>query len=86
MEQNFHVFSILNHLNALKVTVSPSSLAESHGICSAAGAIWVYETFTQSGGSLTIGKSSAKDGGTEHLGVPFWGSFVMLFDLALRLR
>ena len=86
MEQNFHVFSILDRLGAMKVTVSPSSLAESHGICSAAGAILVYDTFTQSGGRLTIENSSAKDnGGTEHLGVPFWGSFEMLFDLALRL-
>ena len=78
-------FPFLNHLNALKVTVSPSSLAESHGICSAAGAIYVYKTFAQSDGSLTIENSSAYDGGTEHLGVPFWGSFEMLFDLALRL-
>ena len=79
-------FLFLNHLNALKVTVSPSSLAESHGICSAAGAIRVYETFNQSGGRLTIESSSAEGkGGAEHLGVPFWGSFEMLFDLALRL-
>ena len=77
---------IFMYLNALKVTVSPSSLAESHGICSAAGAIYVSEAFTQSGGRLTIKNSSAKaNGGTEHLGVPFWGSFEMLFDLALRL-
>ena len=81
----FMYFLFLDRLDALKVRVSPSSLAESHGICSAAGAICVYKTFTQSGGSLTIGKSSAKQGGTEHLGVPFWGSFEMLFDLALRL-
>ena len=82
----FMYFLFLNHLNALKVTVSPSSLAESHGICSAAGAIYVSNTFTQSGGRLTIENSSAKNsGGTEHLGVPFWGSFEMLFDLALRL-
>ena len=82
----FMYFLFLNHLNALKVTVSPSSLAESHGICSAAGAIYVYEAFTQSNGTLTIENSSAKiSGGTEHLGVPFWGSFEMLFDLALRL-
>ena len=81
----FMSFLFLNHLNFLKVTVSPSSLAESHGICSATGAIYVYETFTQSGGRLTIENSSAKDGGTVHLGVPFWGSFEMLFDLALRL-
>ena len=82
----FTYFLFLDRLDALKVRVSPSSLAESHGICSAAGAIFVYKTFTQSGGSLTIENSSAKEnGGTEHLGVPFWGSFEMLFDLALRL-
>ena len=81
----FMYFPFWNHLNALKVTVSPSSLAESHGICSAAGAIYVEKTFTQSGGRLTIENSSAMFGGTEHLGVPFWGSFEMLFDLALRL-
>ena len=81
----FMYFLFLNHLNALKVTVSPSSLAESHGICSAAGAIDVRNTFTQSGGRLTIENSSANVGGPEHLGVPFWGSFEMLFDLALRL-
>ena len=81
----FMYFLFLNHLNALKVTVSPSPLAESHGICSAAGAIYVSDTFTQSNGTLTIENSSAKDGGAEHLGVPFSGSFEMLFDLALRL-
>ena len=82
----FMYFLFLNHLNALKVAVSPSSLAESHGICSAAGAIFVYETFNQSGGRLTMENSSAQGGGgTEHLGVPFSGSFEMLFDLALRL-
>ena len=56
----FMYFLFLNHLNALKVTVSPSSLAESHGICSAAGAIYVWSTFTQSDGRLTIENSSAK--------------------------
>ena len=82
----FMYFLFLNHLNALKVTVSPSPLAESHGICSAAGAIRVSKTFTQSNGTLTIENSSAENsGGTVHLGVPFWGSFEMLFDLALRL-
>ena len=82
----FMYFLFLNHLNALKVTLSPSSLTESHGICSAAGAIYVSDTFTQSGGRLTMENSSAGAyGGTEHLGVPFWGSFEMLFDLALRL-
>ena len=86
MEQNFHVFSIFEPSQCSEVTVSPSPLAESHGICSAAGAIFVRNTFTQSGGRLTIENSSAKRfGGTEHVGVPFWGSFEMLFDLALRL-
>ena len=75
-------FLFLNHLNALKVTVSPSSLAESHGICSAAGAIYVQSTLTQSGGTLTIEKSSAKDGGGVHLGAL---PREMSFELALRL-
>ena len=79
----FHVFSILDHLNAVKVRVSPSSLAESHGICSAAGAIYVYEDFTQSDGTMSIiNSASERDGGGVHLGAL---PREMLFELALRL-
>ena len=82
--QNFHVFSILDHLNAMKVTVSPSSLAESHGICSAAGAIFVEKkTFNQSNGTMSIiNSASERDGGGVHLGAL---PREMLFELALRL-
>ena len=82
VEQNFHVFSILDHLNAIKVRVSPSSLAESHGSCSAAGAIRA-ETFTQSNGTMSIiNSASERDGGGVHLGAL---PREMLFELALRL-
>ena len=62
--------SILDHLNAMKVRVSSSSLAESHSICSAAGAIYALKNFTQSDGTLTIENSAAKFGGAVHLGAP----------------
>ena len=68
----FMYFLFLNHLNALKVTLSPSSLAESHGICSAVGAICVWSTFTQSGGRLTIENSSAENSGGT---CAFFGEF-----------
>ena len=77
--------SILDHLDALKAKVSPNALAESHSICSAAGAIFVANTFTQSNGTVTIENSSAKFGGAVHLGASFWESFEMLLELALRL-
>ena len=69
------VFSILDHLEALKVRVSSSSLAENHYIRSPAGAIYVVNTFTQSNGRLTIENSSAEVyGGAVHLGASFWES------------
>ena len=70
-----------------KVRVSPNALAESLSICSTAGAIVVKDTFIQfSTGALMITNSSAKQfGGAVHLGAPFWGSFEMLPELALRL-
>ena len=74
MEQCFHVFSILDHLDAMKLKVSPNALAENHSICSAAGAICVANDFTQSNGRLTIANSSAKtNGGAVHLGAPSGG-------------
>ena len=65
------VFSILDHLDAMKVRVSSISLAESHSSCSAAGAMYVGNTFTQSNGTVTIKNSSASNsGGAVHLGAP----------------
>ena len=67
----FHVFSILDHLNAMKVRVSPSFLEERHGTCSATGAIFAKDNFTQLNGRLTIDNSSAQhSGGAVHLGSP----------------
>ena len=60
----------MDHLDAIKVRVSSSSLADSHSICSAAGAIYVANAFTQSDGKLTIENSSSEIGGTVHLGAP----------------
>ena len=46
-------------------------MAESHSICSAAGAIYVKNNFAQSDGTLTIVNSLARlDGGAVHLGAP----------------
>ena len=79
------VFSILDHLDAMKVRVSSISLAKSHSSCSVAGATYVKNNFTQSDGTLTIEYSSSDDhGGAVHLEPP-WGSFEMLFEQALRL-
>ena len=65
------VFSILDHLDAMKLKVSPNALAENHSICSAAGAIYVKNNFAQSDGTLTIANSCAKRfGGAVHLGAP----------------
>ena len=77
--------SILDHLDALKAKVSPNALAESHSICSAAGAFFV-QNFTQTDGTVTIENSTARrGGGAVHLGAPPGGSFEMLLELALRL-
>jgi len=55
----------------MKVKISPNALAESHATCSAAGAIYVVGTFTQSNGTLAIANSLAKvSGGAMHLGAP----------------
>ena len=55
----------------MKVRVSSSSLAESHSICSATGAILVKNSFAQSDGTVTIENSSAEqEGGAVHLGAP----------------
>ena len=79
----FYVFSVLDHVDAMKVRVSPNALAESHSICSAAGAIYVEKTFTQSNSTMSIINSSAElEGGAVHLGAPIWGSFEMLLEQA----
>ena len=55
----------------MKARVSSRSSTESHSIFSAAGAIWVYGTFTQSGGTLKIANSLAKlTAGAVHIGAP----------------
>ena len=67
---------------AIKVKVSSNALAESHSICSAAGAIYARTTFTQSNGTLTIANSSTEErGGAVHLGAPsgeFRGRFILV--------
>ena len=61
----------MDHLDVMKLKVSQNASAESHRICSAAGAICVANDFTQSNGTLTIANSSATmDGGAVHLGAP----------------
>ena len=61
---------------------SPNALAESHSICSVAGAIFVENTFTQFDGTLSIINSSAEQqGGAVHLGASFRESFEMLLEL-----
>ena len=71
MEQNYLFWIISMLWKSVKVRVSSSSLAESHSICSAAGAICVRETFTQSDGTLTIEDSSSRRcGGAGYLGAP----------------
>ena len=73
MEQDFDIFSILDHLNAMKV-VSPNFLEERHGTCSVTGAIFVKDTFAQLNGTLTIASSSSKtSGGAVHLGAACGG-------------
>ena len=48
---------------------------------SSAGAIYVYDNFTQSGGTLTIANSSAQKGGVVDFGAPQRGIFQMLFEV-----
>ena len=77
------VFSILDHLIAMKLRVSSNFLAENHSICSAAGAIYVFDTFAQFHGTLTIENSSAEQhGGAVYTLKRLRESFEMLLELA----